>query len=187
MNSQLVQIEKDQIVKVAVMPDTTLTVREHSELQRLQRLSHGDIFDRGLTGQDLSEADKEILLHAGEEMYGKEGINALYFQFQDITDVEQKAIDAHILTLINDLEKAQIAAMPQTTLTRYEIGQLDAIMAHKLGDLWLRNSQGDPTLTVKELKQVELAGREIMGSISNTDYKALYQTVNPPLTPDQQR
>ena len=77
--------------------------------------------------------------------------------------------------------------MPQTTLTRYEIGQLDAIMAHKLGDLWLRNSQGDPTLTVKELKQVELAGREIMGSISNSDYKALYQTVNPPLTPEQQR
>ena len=44
------------------MPTTSLTVREMAELKRIQHELYGDLFERGLSGAQLSDAEKEELL-----------------------------------------------------------------------------------------------------------------------------
>ena len=114
------------------MPFTTLTLREQGELQRLQKNLYGDLFERGLKGKEFSIdrgltdeeiiIDKEkLLLEKGEEMYGKEGINALYFYHKTITANTQVGIDEYIKALIQELAKAKIKGLNKTTLTVYEL------------------------------------------------------------------
>ena len=72
------------------MPKTTLSVYEHAELTRLEAvletsLARANLFDDGLTGKTLSEADETSLLTAGEQIYGLEGINALYYYWKTIS------------------------------------------------------------------------------------------------------
>ena len=50
-------------------------------------------------------------------MYGKEGINALYFKKKKITANTQVTIDEFIQTLIIDLNLAILPGLPDTTLT----------------------------------------------------------------------
>lgn len=44
------------------MPTTSLTVQEMAELKRIQYELYGDLFERGLSGGQLSDAEKEELL-----------------------------------------------------------------------------------------------------------------------------
>ena len=69
------------------MPLTKLTVREMAELKNIQYEKYGDLFERGLSGGQLSDAEKEQLLEAGKEIYGEEGIDNLYYSQQAISAV----------------------------------------------------------------------------------------------------
>ena len=80
-------------------------------------------------------------------MYGKEGVNALYFQKKKITANTQVTIDEFIQTLIRGLNTAILNGLPNTTLTEYEIEQIDQIMKYKIQDLWERFKNNDPTLS----------------------------------------
>ena len=121
-------------------------------------------------------------------MYGKEGINALYFYHKTITANTQVGIDEYIKALIQELAKAKIKGLNKTTLTVYELNLIDEIMFYKVGDLWNRVRKNDSTLTEEERKQVTLAGRSLMQDSSgkDTNYEAFYQRMNPSLTKEQQ-
>ena len=80
-------------------------------------------------------------------MYGKEGINALYFKKKKITANTQVTIDEFIQTLIIDLNLAILPGLPDTTLTYYEEKQINQIMKYKIQDLWKRFKNDDPTLS----------------------------------------
>ena len=114
------------------MPDTTMTVREDAELKRLQKEKHQSIFKDGLEGKEITQSQQDTLLSAGEAMYGKEGVNALYFQKKKITANTQVTIDEFIQTLIRGLNTAILNGLPNTTLTEYEIEQIDQIMKYKI-------------------------------------------------------
>ena len=118
-------------------------------------------------------------------MYGKEGINALYYFWKKISANAQISIDEFIRTLIKGLGKADIKGLPKTTLTEYELNQINVIMQYKIGDLWDRVARNDPNLTNSERKQVSLAGRELIGA-SNENYQALYSFVDPALNDEEQ-
>ena len=117
-------------------------------------------------------------------MYGKEGINALYYFWKKISANSQVSIDEFIRTLIKGLGKADIKGLPKTTLTQYELNQINVIMQYKVGDLWDRVSRNDPNLTNSERKQVSLAGRELIGG-NNENYQAIYSFIEPALTDEE--
>ena len=57
-------------------------------------------------------------------MYGKEGINALYFFYKEITAITQVSIDAFIRARSQKLNKAVLPGLPETTLREYELNQI---------------------------------------------------------------
>lgn len=61
------------------MPLSKLNVREYADLVNLEIRNYGTLFVRGLNGIDITDAEKTLLLTAGEDYYGKEGVNYLYY------------------------------------------------------------------------------------------------------------
>ena len=75
----------------------------------------------GLNGTDLSLAEEELFLYIGEKFYGKEGINALYYHWKDITANLQVSIDDLLREVIAGLTPLDHPTMPETNLTQGEI------------------------------------------------------------------
>lgn len=116
-----VATDRTLVVELEQMPGTSLTEREYAELKRLQKEQFGDLFERGLSGQQLSNEEETTLLIEGTGIYGQEGIDALYYFWKEISANAQDEIDEYLLSLIAGLKKAEIKGMPTTTLTVHEI------------------------------------------------------------------
>ena len=145
------------------MPLSKLNVREYADLVNLEIRNYGTLFVRGLNGIDITDAEKTILLTAGEDYYGKEGVNYLYYFYQKIDANNQVVIDEFIRLKADSLERAIIPGLRQTTLTTLEYERITQIMDYKvLGGLWSKAWNAYFSLAPGEKKQVELAGKEMV-------------------------
>ena len=122
-----------------------------------------DLFDRAFVGQELTFIEQEQVLTLGAKIYGLEGINALYFYFKEVTPNQQAELDEYIKILTTGINPAVIPGLPNTSLTEAEFARVNEIMKFKIGGLWQRALELDRTLITEELKQVTLAGRELLG------------------------
>ena len=122
-----------------------------------------DLFDRAFVGRELTFTEQEQVLILGAEIYGLEGINALYFYFKEVTPNQQAELDEYIKILTIGIDPAVIPGLPKTSLTEGEFARVNEIMKFKIGGLWQRALELDRTLKTAELKQITLAGRELLG------------------------
>lgn len=77
--SKLLEKEKKTRAVNTRMPLSTLSEFETLKFERLQQRELGSLYDKAFTGQALSAAEEAELLLFGEQVYGFEGIWALYF------------------------------------------------------------------------------------------------------------